>query len=199
MLSRTLKIGVTGGIGSGKTVVCNIFQTLGIPVFNADDRAKDLMRNNLQVKSAILSTFGEKAYLDSGALNTVYMSKYVFKNVDKLRELNKIVHPAVGLDFELWAASHRSKPYVIREAALLVESGSYKLLDFMINVTAPIDLRIARVLSRDPHRSRQDVLDIISNQLSENDVTEKSTFVIENDDHSLVIPQVLRIHNNFIS
>ena len=173
MLSKTLKIGVTGGIGSGKTIVCNIFQTLGIPVFNADDRAKDLMRNNLQVKSAILSTFGEKAYLDSGALNTVYMSKYVFKNVDKLRELNKIVHPAVGLDFELWAASHRSKPYVIKEAALLVESGSYKLLDFLINVTAPIDLRIARVLSRDPHRSRQDVLDIISNQLSENDVTEK--------------------------
>jgi len=198
-LSKPLKIGVTGGIGSGKTVICQIFQSFGIPVYNADHRAKQVMRNNEKVRSAISKIFGREAYHANGELNSNFLSEQVFDNETRLAQLNGIVHPAVAEDFADWVDGHLDKPYIIKEAALLVESGSYKSLDLLINVRAPVDLRISRVLSRDPHRSRQEVLNIMSNQLNEKYVTEKSSFVIDNDGRTLVIPEVLRIHQHLIS
>ena len=199
MRSKLLKIGVTGGIGSGKTVVCNIFQMLGIPVYNADFRAKYLMTNDQNVTDSIRSNFGNRTYFADGTLNTGYLSKQIFKNKDQLKILNNIVHPAVAIDFEQWIVKQEGKPYVIKEAALLVESGSYKLLDRLITVTAPVELKIERVLNRDLHRTKKDILNIMLNQLDDQTKTAKSAFVINNDGNTLLIPQVLKIHHSLIS
>jgi len=199
MPTKTLKIGVTGGIGSGKSLVCSIFQTFGIPVYNADSRAKYLMTENQNVIKSIRKIFGDKAYLDSGALNTEYLANFVFQNEDQLKILNGIVHPSVAIDFEQWFELQKLSPYVIKEAALLVESGSYTSLDHLITVIAPPELRIGRVLKRDPHRTRKDIANIISNQLDDQIKVSKSEFVVNNDGDTLLIPQVLKIHHSLIS
>ena len=199
MPTNPLKIGLTGGIGSGKSIVCEIFNTLDIPVYNADDRAKNLMIEDPDIGLAVKQKFGGNAYFSNGRLNREFLAKTVFKNRNRLEELNSIVHPAVALDFEKWIVDHGNYQYLVKEAALLVESGSYKALDYLIVVTAPIDLRIKRVVSRDKHRSRKDVESIISKQLSEGELIEKSQFVIANNGDSLLIPQVLKIHEFFIS
>lgn len=194
-----LKIGVTGGIGSGKSIVCEIFKTLDILVYNADDHAKTLMTKDPDIGLAVKQKFGENSYFSNGRLNRDFLAKTVFTNKSRLEELNSIVHPAVARDFDKWIVDHGNDEYILKEAALLVESGSYEALDYLIVVTAPIDLRIERVVSRDKHRSRQDVESIISRQLSEEELIEKSQFVIANDGDSLLIPQVLKIHDFFIS
>lgn len=196
---KPLKIGVTGGIGSGKTLVCNVFSTLGIPVYNADLKAKDLMVKDQNVVEAIKNDFGKEAYLDDNKLDRNYLSALIFSDKKKLKLLNGIVHPAVAADFDNWSQNQVGKLYVIKEAALLIESGSYKLLDYIITVTAPVQNRVERVLSRDTHRSKQDVLDIISNQLSDDEKADKSNFVIDNSGLKLLIPQVLKIHEFLIS
>ncbi len=199
MLNKPLRIGVTGGIGAGKSVVCQIFGLLGVPVYNADERAKVLMVREETVVASIKAKFGNGAYLIDGSLNSVFLANHVFKNNSRLRAINEIVHPAIAIDFERWSKNYTGQPYLIKEAALLVESNSYTMLDYLITVTAPVDIRIVRTLARDPHRTNVNVKEIVSKQLSDVDKISKSEFVITNDGQSLVIPQVLKINDFLIS
>ncbi|MFM9949499.1 MAG: dephospho-CoA kinase, partial [Saprospiraceae bacterium] len=144
-----LKVGITGGIGSGKTTVCKIFETLGIPVYYADDRAKWLMTHDPELMEAISNTFGQDAYSPEGQLNRAYLAKVIFGDDKKLAELNALVHPAVFRDGSEWHHSQTGAPYTLREAALLFESGSYRAIDKMVVVTAPQEIRIKRVMERD--------------------------------------------------
>ena len=192
-----IKVGVTGGIGSGKTTVCRLFETMGAPVYYADPRAKYLMENDPQLKQKILALFGEEAYLDE-KLNRKHISSIVFDSPRKLEELNKIVHPAVEADGEAWMQDHNSSAYVIKEAALLIQAGTHKKLDFVVLVTAPEEQRIRRVMSRDKV-SREDVIKRMSNQWSQDEMSHFADFSINNDGKTMLIPQVLQLHELFIS
>ena len=187
-------VGVTGGIGSGKSTVCRVFSILGIPVYAADDRAKWLMSNDPMLKKAISSEFGEKSYLKDGSLNRAFLAEEIFSDPEKVKKINSLVHPAVGEDFKNWTNS-QSAPYLIKEAALLFESGSAKELDCIINVSSPLKVRIARVLLRDPHRSEDQVNHIIDQQMPDEQKNELADYVIKNNDSKLIIPQVLEIHH----
>ncbi|MDW3208898.1 MAG: dephospho-CoA kinase [Reichenbachiella sp.] len=190
-------VGITGGIGSGKSTVCRIFETLGIPVYNADDRAKYLMQNDADLVQNIKTTFGEEAYTN-GQLNRAFLAKTIFHDSNKTAQINALVHPVVGNDFNHWQGEQQA-PYVLKEAALMIESGSYKQLDFLINVFASIETRIQRVQKRDPQRSLEEINGIIDKQVSEEQRTERSDFVIDNDGSCLIIPQVLAIHQQLLS
>ena len=197
MRNRPLLVGITGGIGSGKSVVCNIFDLLGVPIYHADECAKLLLNKDQEVIDSIKVSFGEKAYLSNGEVDRQFLANHVFSDPKKLKIINSIVHPAVARDFEEWCLKKQKHLYLIKEAALLVETGSYQCLDFLVTVTAPVDLRVSRVLARDQHRTKEQVLQIISNQSSEEEKTSRSKFILLNDNHTLVIPQVLEIHNFF--
>ncbi|MFC5193296.1 dephospho-CoA kinase [Algoriphagus aquatilis] len=186
-------VGVTGGIGSGKSTVCRIFSILGIPVYAADDRAKWLMANDPNLKKEISSQFGEKSFLEDGSLNRAFLAEEVFSDPEKVKKINALVHPAVGEDFKKWT-KEQSAPYLIKEAALLFESGSYKELDYIINVSSPLKIRVARVLLRDPHRSEDQVNHIIDQQMPDEQKNELADYVIKNNDSKLILPQVLEIH-----
>lgn len=188
------RIGITGGIGSGKSTVCRIFKILGIPVYSADDQAKWLMANNQNLKSQISEAFGKDSYLPDGSLNRAYLAEMVFSDPEKVKKINYLVHPAVALDFESWAKK-QTAPYILKEAALLFESGSAKDLDKVINVSSPLKIRLSRVLMRDPHRDEAQVNMIIDQQLPDEKKNEMADFVIKNTDTKLLIPQVLQIHS----
>jgi dephospho-CoA kinase len=194
-----IKVGITGGIGAGKTIVCEVFRLLGVPVYNADDRAKYLMTYDQNLIGRIVEVFGSEAYNSDGQLNRALISNVVFKDKEQLDILNGIVHPAVEKDFIRWTENYQHRKYIIKEAALLLESGSYKKLDYVINVVAPEPMRIARVLQRDPHRNQLDVKNIISRQLDDSEKEKISSFVIVNDESSLLLPQALKIHAFFIN
>lgn len=192
-----LQIGITGGIGSGKSLVCRIFSRLGIPVYDADSRAKALMTTDAVLLTSIRKEFGEQSF-DGETLNRTYLAREVFSNPSKLERLNALVHPRVALDYENWAKSYDgSVPYVLKEAALLYESGSYAVLDKIIVVSASLETRIQRVLKRDPQRSREQILQIINRQLPEEEKLKRADKVINNDGTELVIPQVLALHQEF--
>ena len=191
-------VGITGGIGSGKSTVARIFSILGIPVYSADDRAKWLMGNNDQLKTQIKATFGDESYQLDGNLNRVFLAKTVFSDPEKVKAINSLVHPAVGKDFLTWA-SQQHAPYVLKEAALIFETGGNKALDYVINVSSPLKIRIARTLMRDPFRSEEQVNQIINQQLPDEQKNELADFVIKNTDNKLLIPQVLKIHQQLIS
>ncbi|MGB0524245.1 MAG: dephospho-CoA kinase [Flammeovirgaceae bacterium] len=198
-MTKLLQIGITGGIGSGKSLICKIFQTLGVPIYDADSRAKWLMANDKSLIAKIKEAFGEAAYLENGEVNRVYLAQKVFRDGEQVKLLNRLVHPKVGEDSMAWSESWRGKvPYVIREAALMFESGSYKRMDKNITVFAPIDVRIARVLNRDTHRNEQQIRAIISKQMSEEERQQLADYVIRNDESELVIPQVLKLHEEFL-
>lgn len=186
-------VGVTGGIGSGKSTVCQVFSILGIPIYSADDRAKWLMANDPNLKKEISSQFGEKSFLEDGSLNRAFLAEEVFSDPEKVKKINALVHPAVGEDFKKWT-KEQSAPYLIKEAALLFESGSYKELDYIINVSSPLKIRVARVLLRDPHRSEDQVNHIIDQQMPDEQKNELADYVIKNNDSKLILPQVLEIH-----
>lgn len=188
-----LLIGLTGGIGSGKSTIARIFQILGIPTYFADDRAKWLMANEPDLIQVIKATFGQEAYLEDGSVNRVFLSKEVFSDPEKVKKINSLVHPAVAKDFSSWAAKQTS-PYVLKEAALIFETGSFKDLDYVINVSSPLKVRIARVLMRDSHRSEEQVNQIINQQMPDETKNEMADFIIKNVDNKLLIPQVLKIH-----
>lgn len=192
-MSKALLVGLTGGIGSGKTTVSRVFGSLGVPVYYADDRGKWLMVNSATLRSEIVQAFGKESYMEEGSLNRPYLASRVFSNEQELQKLNAMVHPAVGRDFADWADSHKDQPYLIKEAALIFEAGSYKLLDKVINVSAAKDMRLERVLLRDMQRSKKQVLSIMKKQLSENERKRRSDYVIDNSGKQLVIPQVLRV------
>lgn len=170
-------IGLTGGIGSGKTTVANYINSFGIPVYIADDEARKITHSAI-ITEAIKSTFGD-AVFENEILNREKLAKIVFNDPEKLEKLNKIVHPAVKKHFEQWLLQHKNVPCVIYEAAILFESGSYKNCDFIITVTAPIELRIQRVMERDK-TTRKLVLKRINAQWTDEQRISKSDFVIEN-------------------
>ncbi len=188
-----LKVGITGGMGSGKTTVCKIFETLGIPVYYADDKAKYLMINKPELRLKIIAIFGSNAYQKNGDLNRKYISNIAFKAPEKLKMLNEAVHPAVKSDGEIWHKSQKNAPYTLKEAALLFESGSYKKLDKIITVIAPLEIRITRILERDK-TTREAILARIENQLPDEEKVAQSDFVIYNDGKQGLIEQVLTIH-----
>ncbi|HEY0897995.1 MAG TPA: dephospho-CoA kinase, partial [Sphingobacteriaceae bacterium] len=161
-----LKIGITGGIGSGKTTVCRIFEVLGIPVFYADAVAKEVMTSDKILVEGVKGAFGDDSYLESGELNRKHLAGIVFNDATELEKLNTLVHPAVFRAFDTWAASVKEAPYLIKEAALLFESGSYRMCDLNVLVTAPEALKIARVSQRD-NISAEEVQQRMNKQFSD--------------------------------
>jgi dephospho-CoA kinase len=190
-----LKVGLTGGIGSGKTTVAKIFETLGIPVYYADDAAKDLMNRNEDLKQAIINHFGEETY-SGGALNRKRLAAIVFNDPGKLALLNSLTHPVTIQDAGTWMQK-QTTAYVIKEAALLFESGADKDLDQVIGVSASQPLRIKRVMERDGITA-EDVIKRIARQMDEETKMKRCDFVIANDEQELVIPQVLALHYKFL-
>lgn len=196
-MKKPLQIGITGGIGSGKSLVCRIFHALGVPVYDADSRAKAVMTTDGILVSHIKKEFGVLSYREDGSVDREYLAKEVFNNVERLKLLNSLVHPRVANDFEQWVSLQKSN-YILKEAALLFEAKSYTALDKIIVVFAPEELRIKRVLQRDPHRTKEQVKEIIRNQLQEEEKLKRADFVIMNDETQLVIPQVLELHRSFL-
>lgn len=192
-----LRLGVTGGIGSGKSTVCKIFEHLGVPVYNADDRAKFLIANDSSIQNGIISVFGDDAYLD-GIYNRPYISKIVFEDKVKLRQLNDIVHPAVLNDWALFCAGHQDHKYIVKEAAIMLESEGRNSIDKVVLVYAPEDVRINRVMQRD-NVSEEAVKTRIASQMPEEEKMKLADFVIYNDgQHDSLIQQVLNLHNQLL-
>jgi len=189
-----LKIGLTGGIGSGKSTVAAIFAQLGIPVLQADVLAKNIMQHDVAVRDAIIHAFGEDAYILEKP-NSVFIANIVFKDPDQLAVLNSIVHPATFNASNEWAAK-QTAPYVIKEAALFFESGSAQGLDGIIGVSAPEHLRIHRVMKRDG-LSREAVLNRINQQIDADLKMKLCDWVVKNDEQELLIPQIIRLHKQF--
>lgn len=188
-----LKVGITGGIGSGKTTVCKIFEQLGIPIYYADDRAKKLMVEDLQLVKEITALLGKKAYTQAGQLDRAFVADIVFNDPDKLAQLNALVHPAVARDGAAWHKQQTEVPYTLKEAALLYEAGSYQALDRMICVVAPEEMRIQRVMERD-QVDRAAVLARMDKQWPQDQKARLSDFLIYNDGTQSLIQQVVRIH-----
>ena len=190
-----LKIGLTGGLGSGKSTVAHIFEVLGIPVYYADAASKRLMNDDEKVKAAVQNAFGKEVY-PGGKLDRKYLSEIVFKDEKKLELLNSIVHPATLLDAAEWMKK-QTAPYAIKEAALIFESGSNKALDFVIGVKAPLPLRLQRAMNRD-NISREEAMARIEKQMDEETKMSLCDFVIVNDEQQMVIPQVLELHKSLL-
>ncbi|HRO41436.1 MAG TPA: dephospho-CoA kinase [Flavipsychrobacter sp.] len=190
-----LKVGITGGIGSGKTTVCQVFETLGIPVFYADLAGRFLMENDDFVKHEIGKLLGEDVY-QNGILNREKVASLVFKTPTLLQDLNAIVHPAVIKYGQEWMEK-QTTPYALKEAAIFFESGSYKEMDVMIGVYAPRKTRILRVMERDKV-PQEKVLERMSYQMSEEEKMNRCDFVITNDDMQAVLPQVLKVHGELL-
>ncbi|MGI4735095.1 MAG: dephospho-CoA kinase [Janthinobacterium lividum] len=194
-----LRIGITGGIGSGKSMVARLFSALGVAVYDSDSRAKWIMANDLLLREQLLAAFGPETYTAAGQLNRTYLAQRVFQDAAQVALLNSLVHPRVGADFEAWIAAEAAagQTYALKEAALLYESGAYRQLDRIITVYAPPDVRHTRVLRRDAHRSAADVQAIMSQQLSEEEKLQRADYVVYNDDSQLVLPQVLALDAAF--
>ncbi|PZR28508.1 MAG: dephospho-CoA kinase [Citrobacter freundii] len=190
-----VRIGLTGGIGSGKSTVAKIFNVLGIPVYYADDAARRVMNEDPEVKKNVLQHFGSESYTTEGLLNRPYIASLVFGNPEKLELLNSISHPATIADSEKWMKGQTS-PYAIKEAALLFESGSAGNLDYIVGVYSPAALRIQRVMQRDKI-TREEVLQRMKRQIDERMKMKLCDFVVVNDEQELVIPQVVALHEKF--
>jgi dephospho-CoA kinase len=192
-------IGISGGIGSGKSVVCKIFSSLGVPVYNADERAKWLIQNDESLKEKLTLLLGAEAYLSNGSYNRGWVAAQVFEKPDLLQQLSAVVHPQVAIDTDNWAKAQSHEPYLVKEAALFSKSGQGTQLDKLVVVVAPTLLRISRIQTRDPHRSEADILKIIANQLTDQARLQTADYVIENNETQLLIPQVYRLHQLFLS
>ena len=184
------KIGITGGIGSGKTLVSDLFQRLGIPVYHADERARALMETSGTVRERLTALLGKAVY-QGGRLNKRLLAEAIFSDEKVRQQVNSIVHPAVFEDFERWASSFSDIPYVMQEAAILFESGGDRYLDSVINVYAPLKVRIERVMSRDGV-PRETVLARIKSQMSERQRRRRAGHTIINDGRRMVVPQVVK-------
>lgn len=189
----TLKVGIAGGIGSGKTTVCNVIEALGYPVYYADTEAKKIMETDRPVVSAISNLFGADIYI-SGRLDRKRLASLVFNNKALLSKLNSIVHPVVTECFTVWVSKANS-PIVFKEAAILFESGLYKMLDRNILVIAPEDVRLKRVVDRD-NASMDDVKKRMLNQAHQDELIKLADYVINNDGIELIMPQLLSIIEN---
>jgi dephospho-CoA kinase len=197
-LKKPLQIGITGGIGSGKSTVCRVFAVLGTPVYDADSRAKSIMTTDGILISQIKKEFGVLSYRLDGSVDREFLAQAVFQDKKKLELLNNLVHPRVAYDYERWVNEQKSD-YVLKEAALLFEAKSYLALHKIIVVYAPEEIRIKRVMQRDTHRTRQQVKEIIQNQMRDEEKLKLADFNIVNDESRLVVPQVLDLHKLFLS
>ena len=186
-----IKVGITGGIGSGKSTVCKVFKVLGIPVFEADQVARQLMNYDAKVRIQLINLFGSSVYLPDQTIDRKFLSGIVFNNPSLLADLNSIVHPAVRNAFDDWCQNQQS-PYVLQEAAILFESGFYKLMDKTIVVDTDEAERIQRVMKRDG-TSEEQVRERIRNQWTDEQRIKLADFVINNNDNELIIPQIVKI------
>ena len=189
-----IKIGLTGGIGSGKTTVANIFKQLGAPVYFSDDRAKDLMLNNQFLRESLISLFGDNVFVN-GFLNRSYISSKVFDNPNELIKLSALVHPFVQRDFDVWSAS-QSTNYIIKEAAIIFETGGDKLLDKILLVESPKHLKIPRIILRDTI-TETEIHKRMSKQWSDIQKRKNADYIIKNDEKCSLVNQVLKLHDTF--
>lgn len=194
-----LKIGLTGGIGSGKSTIARVFETLHVPLYSSDVRAKELVTEKVEIRKEIISLLGEESYFPDHTYNRAFVAAKVFQDPELLQALNRIIHPVVAQDFEEWCLLHSAQPYVLKEAALLLDTASAGKLDYIIVIYASSEVRMKRILKRDPHRSQSDIQKIFNNQKSEEYFIRHADFVIYNDEQSLVIPQILDVHQKLIS
>ena len=187
-------------MGSGKTTVCRIFETLGIPVYDADARARWLVLHDPDLKKGIIQIFGDEAYLPDGSYNRPFVARIAFAESQKLAALNALVHPAVDIDSTQWHLQQAELGvlYTLREAALLIESGNHRRLDALIVVTAPEDLRVERVMQRDGF-SREQIQARLAAQIPEAEKIKLADYVIVNDGRQLLLPQVMAIHHQLMS
>ena len=190
-------IGLTGGIGSGKSSVLEIFKKIGISTYSADESAKKLISSDKKIIHSIKQLFGEDIYYEN-ELNSKLVSKIVFKDKEKLKSLNSIIHPAVAKDFDNFCFKHRDESYIVKEAAIIFETKTEKLFNKIIYVKAPKEIRIDRVMHRD-NLSRDDVLNRIQNQINETSIIDKCDFIIDNINFTELEKKVLEIHNTLIS
>jgi dephospho-CoA kinase len=190
------KVGLTGGIGSGKTIVAKVFNELGVPVYEADKHAKRLMNESPAIKEKMQAAFGQGIY-DENGLKRAELARIVFQDHEKLETLNHIVHPAVHEDFHQWCRDKEYLPYVIEEAAILFESGGHEFMDEVIMVHAPVKIRVKRVMERDK-LSREEVLQRMKNQMPDEKKKKMAGITIYNDEKMLVLPQVLSINEQLI-
>ena len=190
-----LRIGITGGIGSGKSTVADIFNVLGIPVYSSDDASKRLMVEDKDLKKNIIESFGEESYVN-GILNRKYLAAQVFNDSQKIALLNSFVHPATINDARRWTEKQNTA-YTIKEAALIFESGSDEFLDYVIGVKSPADLRVTRAMTRD-NVTREQVEARMKLQMDEDEKMKRCDFIIINDEQQMLIPQVLLLHERFL-
>lgn len=191
-----LKVGITGGIGSGKSIVCQVFEMLGIPIFNADAAAKFLIETDNSLIANLKMAFGEAIYDKNGKLDRAALSAKVFNDAAQLNLLNALVHPATILFAAQWMEQQTS-PYALKEAALLFESNSYQDLDFIIGVTAPQEIRVQRAMLRDGVAANK-IFERIAMQMNEEEKMQRCDFVIQNDNKKAILPQVLAIHEKLL-
>lgn len=189
-------IGLTGGIGSGKSTIARIFENAGIPVFYADLSGRNVLETDPKVREDVSALFGSEVYFENGKANRALIASVVFSDSEKLSKLNQIIHPAVARDFKVWIEKQNA-PYIIREAAILFESGTNKDCDKVICVVAEDEVRINRVMSRDKV-SNEEVLYRMAKQMPQTEKAEKSDFVIQNNGDEALIPQVMQIHQHLL-
>jgi dephospho-CoA kinase len=189
-----IRVGLTGGIGCGKSTIAEAFKVLGVNVYNSDMRAKWLNENDMRIISGLKELLGNEVYTPQGKLNRSYMASRIFTDKELLSKVNTLIHPIVEEDFELWCEDKRCKGarYIINEAALLIENGSYKRYDYVIVVSAPYEERILRTMMRDG-MSREQVMERINNQMSDEAKVRVADEVIYTDDRHFIIPQILKI------
>ena len=198
LLRTPYQVGITGGIGAGKSTVCTLFRLLGVPVYAADDRAKWLIENDLLLRSRIEALLGPEAYHPDGSYNRLYVAPRVFADAALLSQLNALVHPVVGQDYQEWV-SRQGSSYVLKEAALMQAAGEGNTLDVVLVVEAPLDLRIRRLRMRDPHRSRSEIEGIMAKQATDEARSAWADGRILNDEKHPLIRQVLEWHQRFSS
>jgi dephospho-CoA kinase len=186
-------IGITGGIGTGKTIVCKIFQALGIPVFNADETAKKLVETNQILKNEIIQLLGNEAYLGE-KYNRKFVAGKVFNDTRLLQKLNGLIHPKVREAAIIWIEKQKNAPFYLYEAALMKAAGDANNFEKIILVHSPLALRIARIKTRD-NRTEQQIMAIINKQVSDEERQQIADYTIENDEKNSIIEQVLKIHN----
>ena len=193
-----LKVGITGGIGSGKSTITSFFHDLGVPIYNSDDRAKWLLSNDVDLMDQIKILFGQESY-SNNKLNRAHIANIVFQNHDLLKQLNSIVHPLVKIDFENWLLLQKKEPLIIKEAAILIESGAYKELDILVVVFANKEIRIKRVMNRD-NVAKEDVEKRMETQLSDSECLKFAHYSIENNkDQSNLKKQVGELYKQLLS
>jgi len=193
-----LLVGLTGGIGVGKSFCAQIFEWLAVPIYNSDIEAKKIMVEDLEVKNAIIELCGKKSYQQNGTLNRGHIASVIFTDSRKLAQINAIVHPAVASHFRKWSSEQTEVSYVMQESALIFETGSYKSFDKVVVVHAPLEVRIQRTMSRD-NSTEEQVKERISKQYGQKEKVKLADYVIHNDGEQILIPQILEVHSSILS